>query len=496
MGTTPLPIKLAKMVLAKHERWSGKTGMPFRSRRQDTKGQRMKQRRAFVHPLPLPLLLLMAFMTLLWVAGGASRGDTLGQALVRGGACATIAIALLSLARFEIHILRPIWFVLLAALAIPLAQLIPLPPGLWISSSGHNSLRLAGDDVWRALTLSPGATVNAAGALIVPSAVLVLLSQMSESQRARVVDLLLFFIGAAGLLGTILFSGAEFDNPFINDVRGQGSSVFANRNHFALLVAMGCVVAPVWAFMDLEGLRWRGPLSGALMLLFVLMVIATGSRTGLLLVSVSLVLSLVLVGKPIRRSLRGAPPWVFPVIASTAFIVLLLFVTLSFLADRVEAVDRLFSLTVTEDLRVRAQPTLLDMISTYFPWGGGVGSFDATFRVNEPDTLLAPQYFNQAHNDYLGIILDAGFAGAALLTASVLWWALATLKVLRAPNHKSIMLGRLGSALLLLVLIASATDYPARTPTMMAVIVIAGAWLASASASTRQPALPQRVSDV
>lgn len=436
-------------------------------------------------------------MTLLWVVGGASRGDVLGQVFARGGACIAIIVALLSLGRSEHGSLRPVWLLLLATLAIPLIQLIPLPPGLWIGLGGHNTLPPTSNDlVWRTLTMSPGATLNAVGALLVPAAVLILLAQMNEIDRVRVLTLLLVFIVTASVFGILTFSGVVFDNPFINDVRGQVSSVFANRNHFALLLAMGCVVAPVWALADREGLRWRGPLAAALLLLFVLMVIATGSRSGLLLVTVSLALSLALVGKRIRRTLRGASPWILPTIASAAVIVLLLFVTLSFLAGRVEAVDRLFSLAVGEDLRVRAQPTLLTMATTYFPWGGGLGSFDAAFRLNEPDTLLALQYFNQAHNDYLGVALDAGLPGMLLLGAAVLWWAGATLRVLRASSGESVMLGRLGSALLVLVFVASATDYPARTPTMMAIIVISGVWLATASASIRRSALPRCVSDV
>ena len=457
----------------------------------------MKHNRVLLLHWPLPLLLLTALMILLWIAGGASRGDALGQVLARGGACATIVIVLLSSAHFKASSLRPIWLLLLATLTIPLAQLIPLPPGLWNGFAGHKLLTLASaESVWRALALSPGATLNAAGALIVPFAVLILLSHMDEKNRARILTHLLVFIGAASLLGIFLLSGAKFSNPFINDARGDVSSVFANRNHFALLVAMGCIVAPVWALADTKALRWRGPLAAALMLLFVLMVIATGSRAGLLIITLSLVISFALVGKHIRRSLRGAPPWILPTITSAALIVLALFVILSFFAGRVEAVDRMFALAIGEDLRVRAQPTLLTMISTHFPWGAGLGSFDAAFRLNEPDTLLAAQYFNQAHNDYLGLVLDAGLPGLILLGAAVLWWVHASVRVLHAPSDEGVMLGRLGSALLFLVLVASATDYPARTPTMMAIIVIASVWLASASAGIRRLALPQCTPDI
>jgi hypothetical protein len=49
----------------------------------------------------------------------------------------------------------------------------------------------------------------------------------------------------------------------------------------------------------------------------------------------------------------------------------------------------------------------------------------------------------------------------------------------------------LGFVLLLLVILASVVDYPARTPMMMAVVVLAGLWL-HGNCSVRQSALPGR----
>lgn len=436
------------------------------------------------------LLLLAGFLVLLWIAGGASRGDVLGQAVVRAGAWAVIAAAVLIGPRPDFKMIRPVLFFMIAASLLPLAQLIPLPPswrpelldtGLFLDAQAY--------PLWRPGTIMPSATFNALASLVVPFAMLILFSQANDRARQDLLTLLVIFVATALLVGLIQFSGVRFRNPFINDFAGNVSSIFANRNHFALLLAIGCVLTPAWVFSNINALRWRGPLALALILLFILTILAIGSRTGLVLVALGMLMAIGLVGKQMKRRMRYAPPWLFSVLIVAGLATVIIFTTLSFVADRVETVDRLLSLAVDEDLRNRARPTLLQMILEYMPFGAGLGSFDASFRLNEPVHLLALQYFNQAHNDYLGIALDAGVPGVVLLVSGVAWWAWATVQVIRA-NGDDVMLGRLGSAILLLIFVASATDYPARTPTVMAIAVIAAAWLARGSNSCHRSGLP------
>lgn len=319
---------------------------------------------------------------------------------------------------------------------------------------------------------------------------LLVLAQGNERVRAWLPTILLAMIASAVLLGLLQFTGARFNNPFLNDTPGQVSGIFANRNHFALLIAIGCLIAPVWAFMDRDALRWRGPLAVGLVLLFVLTILATGSRAGMLLGGLALMLALILVGHRLRRRLSHAPRWVFPALIVAGVVVIGGFIGLSFAADRADAINRLIALETGEDMRSRALPTVLAMIGTYMPFGSGFGGFDPVFRIHEPLELLKLTYFNQAHNDYLGIALDGGIAAIALLAVATLWWLITTIRVWRAKADESVMLGRLGSAAILLILIASVADYPARTPTIMAIVVIAAFWLARANGNQSQAALP------
>jgi O-antigen ligase len=441
----------------------------------------------------LPLILTIALIALLWIAGGASRADTMGQVVVRAGCWAILIAAILAGPRPSLGAARPVLLLLAATIALPLVQLVPLPPDWWQALPGRDILLIPGEPVpWRPWTMTPGATRNALASLIVPFVTLMLLVQGGERVQRTMPTMLLVMIGAATVLGLLQFSGARINNPFVNDTPGQVSGIFANRNHFALLLAMGCLIAPVWAFADREALRWRGPLAAGAVLLLVLTILSTGSRSGMLLGAVSLVLALLLVGKRLRRRLAGAPRWVLPAVGAAAVLVIGGVVALSFAADRADAIDRLLALDTSADMRTRSLPTVLSMIHLYMPFGSGFGGFDPVFRIHEPFDLIKFTYFNQAHNDYLGIALDGGVAGVAVLVAGIAWWLVATIRAWRAAPGEAASLGRLGSAIILLVLLASATDYPARTPTIMALLVIAAFWLARARTPDAQPALPAR----
>lgn len=439
----------------------------------------------------VPLILVLAMIALLWVAGGASRADAMGQVVVRAGSWTILIAAILAGPRPRLSSAKPVLYLLVAVIVLPLIQLVPLPPTWWQALPGRAILLVPGKPVpWRPWTMTPGATRNALASLIVPVTMLVILIQADERVRRLMPTILVAMIGAATLLGLLQVSGMGFNSPLLNDTPGVVSSIFANRNHFALLLAVGCLIAPVWAFSDREKLRWRGPLAAGLTILFVLTILATGSRAGMLLGSMAIGFSLLLVGKQMRRRLSGGPRWLLPALVVVVLLIIGGVVALSFAANRADAINRFIALESGEDMRTRALPTVLSMIATYMPFGSGFGGFDPIFRIHEPFGLLKLTYFNQAHNDYLGIALDGGIGGLAVLMVGILWWLVASLRVWRAKAGEDVLLGRLGSAVIFLVLAASITDYPARTPTIMALIVVGAMWLAQGSRTQSQSTLP------
>jgi O-antigen ligase len=250
-------------------------------------------------------------------------------------------------------------------------------------------------------------------------------------------------------------------------------------------------MSPVWAFSAGGRPGWRGLAAIGLTLLFILMILATGSRAGIGLGLLGVSLGLFIVRRSIRQWLSRYPGWVIWSSVASLIAVVAILVGISIIENRAVSVNRVFAIDPGQDMRSRGLPTIMAMIRTYFPFGSGLGGFDPIFRMNEPFGLLKPTYFNHAHNDVLEIALDAGLPGLLLLVTALGWWAWLSVRAWRADVSVRHALPKLGSAMLLLVVVASLFDYPARTPVVMALVIIAALWLNDASDSQDRSALPK-----
>src|SRR3546814_14276870 len=88
------------------------------------------------------------------------------------------------------------------------------------------------------------------------------------------------------------------------------------------------------------------------MTLFALIILATGSRAGILTGLLALALGLALCWHNVRRALHGAPRWVFPTLIAAIIGVIALFILVSIAADRAESVRRAFEI---EDRKSRVE---------------------------------------------------------------------------------------------------------------------------------------------
>ncbi|VXD00927.1 O-antigen ligase [Sphingomonas sp. 8AM] len=380
----------------------------------------------------------------------------------------------------------------MAAILLPLLQLVPLPPSLWSTLPGRepflDAARVAGmPQPWRPIAISPDATLNALLSLLVPAAMLFLAIGLETRTRAQLPLFVFLLTIFSATIAVLQLSRAFGDNPFINETVGTATGIFANVNHQALLLAIGIVAGAAWVAERQHGASWRLALAGAATIWFLLMILASGSRTGLALGVLAIVLAAIIAWRPLHGRLRNAPIWLRWALLAAAVIVSVGLAVITVTAGRAVSIDRLLALSAGEDMRSRALPTVLDMVARYFPFGSGFGSFEALFRMHEPDALLKLTFFNHAHSDLVEIVLDGGLPAIILLVVALGWAARAGLPVWadragRAP-------ARFGGAMLLLITLASLVDYPARTPMIMALIAIAAVLIAERHVPVSRDAL-------
>jgi len=157
---------------------------------------------------------------------------------------------------------------------------------------------------------------------------------------------------------------------------------------------------------------------------------------------------------------------------------------LSVWLGRAEALRRALGWEPETDFRLRAWKTIAQFGRGFWPWGTGMGSFTEIYKVYEPKDMLMPEYLNQAHNDWLEVLLTGGLFGGVLLVLAVCAWIWRAWQVRKAgPGHQ---LSRLGLSIIMLFALASVTDYPLRVPSMAAFLMLAVVWALPAHAARLQ----------
>lgn len=388
---------------------------------------------------------------------------------------------------------RPDWravcapLLLLGAFAATMAvQLIPLPPSVWAGLPGRRhyleAAQAAGiPETWRAISLTPDATWNALAALLVPLAVLIGCARLRTDQRAALLPVVIGMIGASAALGVVqmtvhlqLYRVVHLGFPI---------GFLANKNHAAAFLALAIPLVRVWMVRptrDRDSGLLRTGVGVGVMLFMVPMILAAGSRAGLVLGALGTAAALLIAppggreGKTSRWQRVGRiAVWVAPV----------LLIGITIWVGRDVSVERFATLSEYEaEGRVQSLPQLIQMARDFFPVGTGAGAFDPVYRGYEPDALLARTYLNHAHNDLIELAITGGLPVLLVIAGFLLWAArkavLAFAK--RRGNGEEQLLARGGATVIALLFLASLVDYPLRAPLLSAVFAVACVWLAGA----------------
>ncbi len=382
---------------------------------------------------------------------------------------------------------------------VPLAQLVPLSPSLWMRLPGRSdyegSLMAAGLEVgWQPLSVVPSMTWLSFLALLPPAAVLLGVLQLSYTERWRL-SLAILSVGLVSV-GVGLLQVAQGPTSSLrfyaltNDTEAVG--FFANRNHYAallyclVLVAAAFSVAVVADFAR-AGLSFKSTrstthiiaaLSGfAAVFILVAAQAMARSRAGLGLTAVALMGAFALAyltpaGTTVaQQEQRGAKA------ASGAIRLLAAAILLACLFGLQFAVYRMshrFHFDPLTDARVVFARNTIDAAIAYMPFGSGLGTFVSVYPgFEKASDNMASAYANRAHNDYLELWLEAGLAGLIGIGMFLIWAAVKCWRVWRRglpdARHRDNLLACAAALAMMLLLAHASVEYHLRTAAMMAV---------------------------
>jgi len=428
------------------------------------------------------LIVMIAVLAIGALTGGYSRYTTPGLVVLRPLLVAAAGLFLIlpapSPARVDLR--APLILLGLFAATIAL-QLVPLPPSLWTALPERERYAAAAElagaaQPWRPISIVPILTLNSLLALLPAAVVLIGFSRLHRPQQPLMLTAVLVVAAASAIWGIVqLGAGASaylYPGPSI----GLPTGLFSNRNHQAALMAGSLPLFAAWA---MAGAARQGGLSvprivvgsvGALLVLLVLL--GSGSRSGLVIAALNAIGALYLIIQARGLAQSRALLWVVPgLVAASALATLV-----ALWSGRGSGFARFLALREPgAEMRFSAWPILKQLMVDYLPWGSGFGTFDPLFRIFEPDSLLKPSYFNAAHSDPVELVITGGIPAVAVAVLFVVWFARRTVAVFAAPVGDTVLAARAGAMLLATLLLASLSDYPLRTPLggMIAALAVA-----------------------
>ena len=415
--------------------------------------------------LLLPLMLVLALLL-----GGGGSPAPLPELALEWIGLGVLGCAVWAQGRWS---WRALAFVLGLA-ALPLLQLVRLPPDWWTSLPGraieHDALGLVGAaERWMPLSQAPQRTLAAVLALIPPGVALVLAARAGEVSRTlaliavAVVALASVMVGAAQLAG-----GAA--SPFYlygPEHAGYVTGFQANRNAAADVLAIGWLALVALAAGNRS--RFAGPARrtalGAALALLAGGALLTGSRAGIVLfAATALTGGWWLLGTK-RIGGRG--------LATLALVPALLVAIVAAPRPGGGALTPIAARFADfDDPRIELWTDTLYAARTTWPAGSGMGSFVPAFAAAERLEVVDASRANRAHNDFLELALEAGLAGLLVLAWLSVWLSVRFAARWRAPAERGERAELVFAAGTLAILAAhSVVDYPLRS---MALAVLAG----------------------
>jgi len=436
------------------------------------------------------LIYTRLFVVLLIAFGGGTRQGSLSDVLVELASLPLLFWAVASIKVSQLSRCQEVSIACICAiLAVPLIQLVPLPPSLWVDLPGReiavNTYSATKTALpWLGISLDPIATWQSFLSLLPATALFLTTISFTSNERRLLIKTALIVVAISIPLDLMQQMGGP-TSPFrffvfTNPDRAVG--FFANANHNAALLYSCIPFITLFAVQSaLAGRRVSVFIAGAFFFAVFLGLASTHSRAGLALGFVASAFSSVMV-------YRLAPPMLRSRMLKYGIMVnlLALFVAFQFgfssLSQRVEHEDLL------QNIRWPIAQVTFEAAKDFSPFGSGLGTFQPVYERYAPSTLAMPEYVNHAHNDWLELLLEVGVPGFAVIAASLLVYLWICIRVWFLNSEHEIserMLAQAGSIVVSLLLVHSVLDYPLRTICMSSLMALS--WSCMLTLGTPEP---------
>ena len=406
---------------------------------------------------------LLGFLGVALVLGGGGSPSPWAELAVQGAAALFVLLLAAIGSRGPERVPRALWWIAALVLALPLLQLVPLPPEIWQTLPGRDlaarSLELVGEgDSWRPISVASQRTLAALLACVPPLVAMCAIAASGERTRRAVLALVAGFAVFTAILGALQLLVPEGELRLYPAYHtGWLTGTFANRNAAVDVLLIGLLAGIAWAALRARETR-RAKVAWVPLAAFALVVLAaavlTGSRAGIALVVPTLAAVLWM----LREHWRGGRTRSLA-FGGAGLIALAAALLVTGTLGRVASVAERF--TLTRDARVDLWIDAQAALAAYWPVGSGMGTFTRAFMAYERLGAVDPTVPNRAHNEYLELGIEAGLSGfVVLLAIAALLAGLARSGWAAGSAHRPILL--FAGATLVLICLHAFVDYPLR----------------------------------
>ncbi|AMX99514.1 O-antigen ligase family protein [Mesorhizobium ciceri] len=381
--------------------------------------------------------LLGSVLFLSVLIGGGTASGLYTEALIE--VAAIVSAAAVFSRPSEHGIPRSALWLLALGLAVFCFQIVPLPAALLSGLRPEVLLAnpwLSGETGLRFVSVGVGRTIECLLYFVAMAAFFLSVTRLRPDQVYGLLPF--FFMGVIcnGLAAAIQYSLSD-------RVAIQGllpftinAGLFANQNHFSALLFVSI------PFVVYYGLFRGHLLSGSLGLItLLLLLLAAGSRAGILIGLAITMVSVVFLSARSRLGGYGIP---------AVFIGLSLYTIGAWTKIDAEVVDPAFG-------RAEFARSTIAGIEENWATGVGFGSFPKVYQIYEKGEMIFKPYVNHAHNDYLELALEGGAPVVFLVAAYAILLFAFSVTARRDPLQKMAFLS------VSFLLVHSLVDYPLRT---------------------------------